>query len=185
MKGRLRPGSRILDAGCGGGRNIEPFLRCGYAVWAVDVSPRAVRQTLELGRELGADRPVGWVSRQEIAGLAFRSGSFDAVIGSALLHFARDREHFGAMLEEMWRVLAPGGLLFTRLASTIGIEDRVESLGGGRYRLPAGQEWTLVDRPSLLEWSETLGGHLVEPLKTTVVDDLRAMTTWCLVKDSR
>lgn len=182
MKGRIPAGSRVLDVGCGGGRNIELFLRCGYDVWAVDVEQRAARATFALARELGAGRPVGWTSRQDAAALAFRGASFDVVVCSALLHFCPDRERFAASVEEMWRVLAPHGLLFVRLASTAGIEDRLESLGGGRYRLPGGQEWLLVDRPQLLDWTERLGGRLIEPIKTTVVDDLRAMTTWCLVK---
>lgn len=182
MKGRLGPGSRILDAGCGGGRNIEPFLRCGYDVFAVDVAARSVRQTRRLAHEIGARRPTGWVSRQEVEELGFGPSCFDVVISSALLHFARDQRHFGAMIEEMWRVLVPGGLLFTRLASTIGIETQVEPLGEGRFRLPDGAEWILVDRSALLGWSERLGGRLIEPIKTTVVDNTRAMTTWCLVK---
>lgn len=182
MKGRLGPGDRILDAGCGGGRNIEPFLRMGYDVWAVDRSPRPVRQALELAREVGAKRPPGWVSRQDAGRLAFRGAAFDVVIASALLHFASDRRRLESMVEELWRVLAPGGLLFVRLASTIGIEDELEPLGDGRYRLPGGNEWTLVDRPLLLQWTERLGGRLVEPVKTTVVDNVRAMTTWCVTK---
>lgn len=184
MKRRIEPGSRVLDAGCGGGRNIELMLRLGYHVYAVDLAARSVRQTRELAREVEARRPDGWVSLQDVEALGFRAASFDVVIGSALLHFARDRSHLGAMVEELWRVLAPGGLFFARLASTIGIEGEVEPLGEGRYRLPGGVEWILVDRSALLKWSDRLGGHLIEPIKTTVVDNLRAMTTWCLVKAS-
>ena len=36
------------------------------------------------------------------------------VISSAVLHFARDERHWLAMVDEMWRVLAPGGILFAR-----------------------------------------------------------------------
>ena len=86
------------------------------------------------------------------------------------------------MLAEMWRVLAPGGLFFARLATTIGIESEVEPLGSGRYRLPGGQEFFLVDREVLVGWAEARGATAIEPIKTTVVDSLRAMTTWCLVK---
>ena len=182
MKGRLTPHGRLLDAGCGGGRNIEPFLRCGYDVWAVDRASRATLQAQRLAREVGSRRPTGWVSRQEVETLGFRADSFEVVVSSAVLHFARDRSHWEAMLGEMWRVLAPGGLFFSRLATSIGIESEIEPLGGGQYRLPGGQEFFLVDREVLVAWGESRGATLIEPIKTTVVDSLRAMTTWCLVK---
>lgn len=183
MKGRFSPGDRVLDAGCGGGRNLEMFLRCGgFRLTAVDDSWRAVRQTRSLADGLDRSGAAGWVSRQRLDALAFGDGSFDAVICSAVLHFARDRLHWAAMVEELWRVLAPGGLLFARLGSTIGIEAKLEPLGAGRYRLPDGAEWVLTNRTELVEWAERLGGRAVEPIKTTVVDRRRAMTTWCLAK---
>jgi hypothetical protein len=86
------------------------------------------------------------------------------------------------MLHESWRVLAPGGLFFCRLASTIGMEGRVQPAGGRRYRLPDGSERYLVDESLLLGLSRGLGGRLVDPLKTTVVQDARCMTTWVLRK---
>ena len=107
----------ILDAGCGGGRNLEPFLRCEYDVVAVDASLRAVRQAARLGAEIGGCRPRGWVSRQSVDDLGFGDGTFDAVICCAVLHFAADRKQWEAWIDELWRVLAPKGLFFARLAS--------------------------------------------------------------------
>ena len=107
--------------------------------------------------------------------MGFRDASFEVVISSAVLHFARDRSHWEAMLAEMWRVLAPGGLFFARLATTIGIESEVEHLGGGRYRMTGGQELFLVDRELLMERAEALGASMIEPIKTTVVDALRQL----------
>jgi len=182
MKGRLAPGSRILDAGCGGGRNLEPFLRCDYDVFGIDESFRAVRQTVALAVEIGSERPSGWVSRQSIDAIAFAEGAFDAVICCAVLHFARDARQWRALVDELWRVLAPKGLFFSRLASTIGIESEIEPLGGGRFHLPDGSTRFLVDRLMLSDATQSLGATMIEPLKTTVVDSLRAMTTWCLVK---
>jgi SAM-dependent methyltransferase len=153
MKGRIAPGQRILDAGC-------------------EV----------LARELDVERPVGWLSRQRIESLGFGDASFDVVICNAVLHFAADIGRLEIMLNELWRVLAPRGLFFARLATTIGIETLVEPLGGAQFRLPDGSTRLLVERESLLEWGDRLGGTSIEPLKTTVVDGMRAMTTWCLVK---
>ena len=61
--------------------------------------------------------------------------------------FREGRGHFSAMLRGAWRVLAPRGLFFCRLASSIGIGDRVRSIGNGRYRLPDGSDRYLVDEP--------------------------------------
>jgi hypothetical protein len=87
------------------------------------------------------------------------------------------------MVREMWRVLKPGGMLFCRLASSIGMEDRVTPLGGRRFALPDGSERYLVDEAILMEWTASLGGSLLDPLKTTVVQNQRCMTTWVVRKD--
>jgi tellurite methyltransferase len=100
------------------------------------------------------------------------------VIASAVLHFARDAAHFEAMLRQLWRVLRPGGLFFARLASNIGIADAVMPLGNGRFRLPDGSDRYLVDAATIEAWTERLGGALLDPIKTTVVQDQRSMTTW-------
>ena len=103
-------------------------------------------------------------------------------MSSAVLHFARDARTFDAMLDAMWRVLAHRGTLFCRLASTIGMPDRMRPIGHGRYRLPDGSERFLVDEAALLEATRRLGGELLDPLKTTVVQDERCMTTWVVRK---
>jgi hypothetical protein len=86
------------------------------------------------------------------------------------------------MLRETWRVLRPGGVFFCRLASSIGMEARVRPTGGGRYRLPDGSDRYLVDEARLLALTRTLGGSLLDPIKTTVVQDQRCMTTWVVRK---
>jgi SAM-dependent methyltransferase len=114
--------------------------------------------------------------------LPYGDERMDAVISSAVLHFASDEREFDAMLNEMWRVLRPGGLFFARLATSIGLESRLPSSSPGRYRLPDGSERFLMDEAGLLERTESLGATLAEPIKTTNVQNLRAMTTWCLRK---
>jgi hypothetical protein len=75
-------------------------------------------------------------------------------------------------------VVKPGGLFFCRLASTIGMESRMRALGSGRFLLPDGSERYLVDEARLVALTRDLDGELVDPLKTTVVQDQRCMTTW-------
>ena len=178
LKGRIKPGMRILDAGCGGGRNLVYLLREGYEVFAVDLDAHAV----EYVRTLAPALPAANFRVEAVERMSFDNASVDMVIVSAVLHFARDDAHFEAMVRESWRVLKPGGLFFARLGSTIGIESQVERINGRRYRPPDGSERYLVDAAQLIALTEELGGELVDLLKTTVVQDQRSMTTWVLRK---
>jgi hypothetical protein len=99
-----------------------------------------------------------------------------------VLHFASGDEQFQAMVESLWRVLKPGGILFARLASSIGIERQVQRVHGRRHRLPDGSERYLVDERMLIDLTRGLGSELIDPIKTTVVQDQRAMTTWVVRK---
>jgi SAM-dependent methyltransferase len=182
LRGTIRPGLRILDAGCGGGRNLVYLFQQGYDVSAVDADPAAVASVRRAARELAPGLPEDRIRIEPVERMSFADASFDVVLSSAVLHFARDDQQFDAMLREMWRVLAPGGLLFCRLASTIGIADRVRRLDGRRHQLPDGSERYLVDEDMLVARTAQLGGRLLDPLKTTVVQDQRAMTTWVVQK---
>lgn len=180
LRGRIAPGDRILDAGCGSGRNLVYFLREGYAVWAADRDAEAVAATRRLAAALAPALPAENFRVEPVERMSFPDGGASVVLLSAVLHFAADEKHFRAMVHGAWRVLSPGGLLFCRLASTIGIESQVRPLGGRRHLLPDGSERFLVDEPLLGELTSELGGELLDPLKTTVVQNQRAMTTWVL-----
>ena len=182
LKGRFTPGMRILDAGSGSGRNLPYFLRHGFDVCAVDATPGALDGVRRLAAELAPRLPATNFRVEALESLSFPDGDFDAVIASAVLHFARDEAHFRAMVAELWRVLRPGGLFFARLASLMGIEARIVALGGGRYHLPDGSDRFLVDEALLAGITQGLGGSPLEPLKTVNVENQRCMTTWCLRK---
>jgi SAM-dependent methyltransferase len=178
LRGRITPGMRIFDAGCGSGRNLVYFLREGYDVFGVDADPRAVAAIQRLAPHL----PAAHFRAEPIEAMSFPEGVADVVLSSAVLHFARDDEQFDGMLRATWRVLKRGGIFFCRLASNIGMEDQVRPLGGRRFLLPDGSERYLVDEKLLMRLTAELGGELLDPLKTTVVQNQRCMTTWVLRK---
>jgi tellurite methyltransferase len=182
LKGRLDPRMRVLDAGCGGGRNLVYFLREGYDVCAVDQSAAAVAQVRGLASALAPRLPADNFRVESVEEMSFDDVSFDFVISSAVLHFARDEARWRAMVSEMWRTLKPRGIFFARLASSIGIEREVKLIEGRRYRLPDGSDRFLVDEKMLAGATESLGGEWLEPLKTVVVQHARSMSTWCLRK---
>ncbi|MEO8679727.1 MAG: class I SAM-dependent methyltransferase [Vicinamibacterales bacterium] len=182
LRGRIAPGMRVFDAGCGGGRNLVYLLREGYDVCGVDTNRAAVAELQGLAARLAAPGAISDFRAESIEASSFPGAHADVVIANAVLHFARDHAHFEAMLLGMWRVLRPGGILIARLASTIGMAEQMTPLGEGRHRLPHGIEWYLVDAPALLDWTRRLGAQLIDPLKTTVVHEERAMTTWVIRK---
>jgi tellurite methyltransferase len=182
LRGRIRPGMTVLDAGCGGGRNLVFLLRQGYEVYGLDPNPEAIQSVRSLAARLSPDLPASNFRVEAVESSTFPEHAADVVLSSAVLHFARDVAHFEAMLRGAWRLLKPNGLFFCRLASSIGMEDRVTALGERRFALPDGSERFLVDESYLLKLTAELGGTLLDPLKTTVVQDQRCMTTWVVRK---
>ena len=178
IKGRITSEMSVLDAGCGAGRNLRYLARVGAEVWGVDESSEAVE---------GARRNVGDVAKglpperfacRAVEDLDFPKGTFDVVICNAVLHFSRDGAHFNAMVEALWRALKVGGLFFTRLASSIGIEDRVEPMasagesvqrGVGWFALPDGSKRFLVDERFLVETAARLVSILGPELEIQIV----------------
>ena len=182
LRGRIRPGMRVLDAGCGSGRNLVYLLQSGFDVFGVDADRESIEAARRLAAQLAPHLPAEHFRLEPLERMSFPDAFADVVLCSAVLHFARDDEQFTAMVRETWRVLRAGGLLFCRLASSIGMEDRVVRVAGRRFRLPDGSERYLVDEAILTGLTRELGGVLADPLKTTVVQDQRCMTTWVLWK---
>jgi tellurite methyltransferase len=181
LRGNITPGMRIVDAGCGGGRNLVHLLREGYEIFAADANPSAVEQLRALAAALAPTLPAENFRVEPVEAMSFPNAFADVVLLSAVLHFARDDAHFTAMLHGAWRTLKPGGLFFCRLASTIGMQH--QRLSGRRFLSPDGVERYLVDESLLLELTANLGADLVDPIKTTVVQNQRCMTTWVLRKN--
>ena len=118
LRGNIGAGMRVLDAGCGYGRNLVHLLREGCEVFAVDAGscrdrPCSASCPYSLETGLPAENfQVGTIER-----VPFPDGLADVVLCNAVLHFARDEGQFLALVAELWRVVKPGGMLFCRLGS--------------------------------------------------------------------
>ena len=177
MKDRYKPGDIILDAGCGGGRNMYWFLQNGFTINGIDNSRVAIEELKDKYRDLSDNFKVAAVENT-----GFADDYFNHIICSAVLHFAKNTIHFNSMLLEMLRILKPGGTLFIRMTSDIGIEDKVKPVADGVYIIPDGSTRFLLTRSLLTDFMQQNNLSFAEPVKTTNVDDLRCMSTLLLQK---
>jgi tellurite methyltransferase len=178
MKGRYKAGDVLLDAGCGGGRNLHWFIRNGIRIYGIDQDPKAIQWLQQSYPGLAPETfRVNAVEK-----LSFDHLYFDGIISSAVLHFAKDSSHFFTMMDELNRVLKPGGNFFIRMAADIGIEELVEPMGGGIFYLPDGSHRFLLTRDLLQELMGQYEFSWLEDLKTVNVNDKRCMTTLVLQK---
>ncbi len=176
LRGNITAEMCVLDAGCGYGRNLVYLLRERCEVFALDADSGGVEHVRQLSAALETGLPEGNFQVGRIEELPFPDHLADVVICSSVLHFARDEAHFRAMLSELWRVLKPGGMLFCRLGSRIGMDFK--RVRANIYVVGDGSKWFLPDEKMLMDWTEEFNAVLVDPLKTTIVQDFRCMTTW-------
>src|SRR5216684_9074270 len=85
LKGRITSEMRVLDAGCGGGRNLIYFFRSGFNVCGVDQSSEAIARIRSLAARLAPHLPVDNFCVAAIEQMRFSDESFDVVISSAVL----------------------------------------------------------------------------------------------------
>jgi tellurite methyltransferase len=181
LRGRFDARRRVLDAGCGDGRNLIWLLQHGFECYGVDAEPSAIDLVREIASRLAPTLPSTNFMVANLTRLPYPDEQMDVVICCAVLHFAADEGQFDAMVNEIWRVLARRGLLFARLVSNIGFEN-VVGPAGRQVRLPDGTDRFVVDEQMLVRSTVRLGGRLVDPIKTTNVQGKRCMTTWSIVK---
>jgi SAM-dependent methyltransferase len=126
-----KSGERILDAGCGTGRNLGPLLSAGTRAVGIDFSHRMLR----VARRRLENAPVAQADLE--ADLPFGGGSFDAVLCALIGEHLNDLR---AVFTEFYRALKPGGRLVFSVyhprMSAAGIEANFER-DGIEYRLGA------------------------------------------------
>ncbi|MDQ1011184.1 SAM-dependent methyltransferase [Streptomyces sp. V4I23] len=143
-RGLVPARGRVLDLGCGPGRNAVRLAAAGFRVDAVDLSPTAVAWGEERAREAGVDVRF-------ICGDAFTAeltGPYDLVLDSGMFHHLppHRRVSYLALLD---RVLAPGGHLFLTCFAGGGMGSELpDAEFYGRARLEGGLAYT----PEELRW---------------------------------
>ena len=182
LKGRYESTMRVLDAGCGEGRNLPYFVRNGFEVWGVDTNPAALRLLRLQGKAWGPAFDPEQFIESDIAKLPFPPARFDAIVCCAVLHFARDEVHFFRMLDELLRVLKPLGSLFVRMDAMMGPEAPGISSPDGLYQLPHEEKRLLLTASLLEQFTGRYPLRWLEPLRTEQVVGKGIQSTLVLEK---
>lgn len=166
LKGHFEGRKRILDAGCGEGRNLKYFIDNDYEVYGNDIEPMALKMAQMTYRQVPADRFV----QCSIENLQFESGYFDAIICAAVIHFANNQDHFEKMIQELHRCLKKEGFLFIRMATDVGIKHD--------QTFPFVLDEKNIERTFLNN-----GFRFLEPWKSVVVEGKRSMGVFSVLKN--
>ncbi len=177
LKGRYTENYRILDAGCGKGRNLKWFYHNNFSVYGIDMNT----DNIDIVKEIYESQKEHF-SVQSVDALTFEDKKFNHVICNAVLHFAQNELHFKKMFSELVRVLKPNGTLFIRTATIDSLTDKVEFINDGVYKLPDTTKRFLLTRKLLSSILTELNLELIEPYKYINVDNLRCMATIVLRK---
>lgn len=182
LKNRFSTEMKILDAGSGEGRNAVYFLNSGFQIFGIDQEELAVQYLRFVAKSLKPTYDAHRFQVGQLEEIPFHAGAFDAVICSAVLHFAKNEANFWEMIKEMNRVLKPGGILWFRMCTGFGgILEQSEDLGEGRFLLPDGSERFVFQQKHLDKILE-LGFEFQEAPKTVLVLGQREMGVFVLEK---
>jgi len=178
LKQRYQRDDKILDTGCGKGRNMYWFYKNGYTIYGLDKDEKAIAIAQE-----NYPKIKNKIEVSDLDTIPFEDDFFNHVISNAVLHFAESTEHFETMFAELVRVVKVNGVLFIRMTSNIGIENNIDKISEGVYTIPDGSTRFLLTKELLKKLLKKHNLSFIEPLKTVNVNDLRCMSTLVLRRD--
>lgn len=180
QKERVRPDSKILDAGYGRGRNLKFFIKHNANIFGIDHNPKYLPIVQMQVEEWNPKFPINRFITGKVELMPYNDEEFDFVYSIAVLHFAKSHQHFWDMINEMLRVIKKGGYLMLRMTSwhTFTLQKQTDN---GLVEISDGQRY-MLDIEEFKKFGADNGLKFSDPIKTTNVDGLRTMTTIVLQK---
>ena len=176
LKGKIPENARILDAGCGEGRNAIYFIQEGYEYLGIDSDESKIRLAQYMSSNISTSKAIFKVG--DIRQMR-DNATFDLVICSRVLHFAESENDFFEMWSSISEQVSQGGMIYISMDSKIdnALGHPVEN---GRFEFPDGAVRFAITDSIYQEIKK--GFELVEPLKTLVQNETRAQSFFTLRK---
>lgn len=168
FRGKITKDQRILDAGCGAGRNMRFLLEKDFNVSGFDPNEPAIFRLKEQFHQKKNSFNIASIENFN------DPDGFDYIICNAVLHFAQDHTHFNEMFKSLVSLMRPGGTLFIRMTSDIGIN--LNEIDTGVHILPDGSTRYCVTRKQIDALLTQHNLKLDGLVKTVKVEELRSMT---------
>ena len=135
LKGKVPERGKVLDIGCGEGRNGIYFIQHGYEYVGVDQDASKVRILEYLTNSLPHSNASFLAEPMD---KAFYGNEYDLILASRILHFANSSREFRIIVEKIAASLKPKGMLYLAMDSAI-IESHVQKYEDGKYEFRDGR----------------------------------------------
>ncbi len=174
LKGKIPEKGKVLDAGCGEGRNGIYFINNQYSYTGVDTD----RSKVSLIEFLSGGTESSFFV-EDIKTFAERKETFDFIVCSRVLHFAESVDHFYEMWNDLISMLNPRAIIYISMDSVIDT-DIGEAKDNGRFLFPDGEVRFAITKEIYKDIKK--GFEEIESLKTLVAHEKRAQSFIALKK---
>lgn len=135
QKNRINLGSKVLDIGCGNGRNSLYLAQKGFKITAIDFVSKALELLKQKAKEQNVLSKINILKIDFSKNLPLKSNSFDWAI-DIVSTTSLDKNELQIFEKELRRVLKPGGLFLTYVHSKEDEYLKNKINKNGFYKVP-------------------------------------------------
>ncbi|WKK76408.2 class I SAM-dependent methyltransferase [Marivirga salinae] len=182
LKGYLPDDAKVLDAGCGEGRNLTYCLKNNLDIFGIDQNPEAINFLKLIAKKYKLGDLDARFQVMKLDKILFPDSTFDIIIGSAVLHFAKNVAHFNMMINELIRLLKPNGKIFIRTMTDRYFPENIVELEEGVFQFQNKQIRFVINADVFVENLRDRQLELIEPYKEVLVENRHTMGTFMFQK---
>jgi len=170
--GKIR---KVLDLGCGAGRNTQFLFESDFEVFACDYYEGMVKATRNRLLKLGQDKNLALqrVIKASMLNLPYKNNFFDVVLSNGVFHNVSDLEEMETALKEASRVLRKNGYLCFNLFSSNYVDPTLEKVDDDIFLTKEGLSMALISRKEFVN----IGGKFNLVPEGDIIEYEREVTT--------